>query len=125
MKRHVITITSDTTGVATGNTDDTVNGRILSIQYEGTAPSTAIDITVTTLDSSQTILVASNVTGPKRFAPRQPVHKSADGVELIFSATPGGSAAYDYMYATNEKIKVSVVQAGDAVPLRFCIITDG
>lgn len=124
-KRHVISLTSDTTGVAAGNTDDIVNGRILNVIYEGTAASTTIDITVTTLDTSQSVLVASNVTSPKTWAPRQPIHKAADGTALVFSSTTGGSAAYDYMYASNEKVRVSVAEAGDSKALRFVIIADG
>lgn len=125
MKRHIVTITSDTTGAGTGYTDDPVNGRILNVMYEGTAASTTIDIVVTTLDTSQAVLTLANITSPKTYAPRQPIHKAADGTQIVFSSTTGGSAGYDYMYAANEKIKITVDQAGDAKSLRFCLITDG
>lgn len=122
-QRHVISITSDTTGVGTGYTTDPVNGRILSIQYESAQATTTIDITVTTLDSSQTVLSAANVTSPKQWAPRQPLHKGSDAVQLPFSST-GLGAVGDYFYAANEKLKIAFVQAGDEKTTRFCIITD-
>ena len=125
MKRHVISTTSDTTGAATVYTDDTVNGRIYNFMLEFTSATTTADVTVTTRDTSQTILAVSNVTSPKTYAPRQPIHKAADGTQIVFSSTTGGSAGYDYMYACNEQLKIVVAEVGDSKALRFCIITDG
>lgn len=125
MKRHIVSVVSDTTGAATAYTDDPINGRIYNIGLEFTAASTTADVTVTTRDTSQAILVATNITSPKTYAPRQAVHKSSDGSALVFSSTTGGSAAYDYMYACNEQLKIVVAEAGDVKSLRFWVITDG
>lgn len=125
MKRHVISVTSDTTGAVTAYTDEPINGRIYNIGLEFTAASTTADVTVTTRDTSQSILVASNITSPKTYAPRQPVHKNSDGTALVFSSTVSGSAAYDYLYACNEQLKIVVGEAGDLKALRFWVIADG
>jgi len=124
MQRTIVSLTSDTTGAATGYTEQ-INGRILNVMLEFTSATTTADVTITTLDTSQTILAVSNVTSPKTYAPRQAIHKSSDGVALVFSATVGGSAAYDYLYAANEKLKIVVAEVGDSKALRFCILSDG
>lgn len=125
MKRHVISVTTDTTGAVTAYTEDQINGRIYNIGLEFTAATTTADVTVTTRDTSQSILVASNITSPKTYAPRQPIHKNSDGTQIVFSSTTGGSAGYDYLYACNEQLKIVVAEAGDLKALRFWVISDG
>ncbi len=115
-----VTVTSDTTGTGSGNTATIPYGRIHTILFNSTAMSTTVDITVTTLNTSQTVWAQSNVTSPITVSPRQATHTTTGG-QLSLSTT-GGSGDGDYIYAINEPIRVSVVQAGDEKAGTFTFI---
>lgn len=118
--KQTITVISDTTGVGSADTDSIPYGRIHTILFNSTAMSTTVDITVTTLNTSQTVWAQSNVTSPITVSPRQATHTTTGG-QLSLSTT-GGSGDGDYIYAINERIRVSVAQAGDEKAGTFTII---
>ena len=119
IQRHNVTVTSDTTGVGSAATPN-VTGEIAAIMYSSTAFSTAVNITVTTLDTSQTLWAQLTVTSPITVVPRQATHSTTGGA-LIFSTT-GGNGAGAPIVCVNEKINVAVTAAGDAVAGNFTVL---
>ena len=100
---HNVSITASTTAVGSGLTDVIPYGYVQSIQVTLGTFSTTMDITVTTANTSRTILAQSNIIADTVIHPR---------VEVV--TTAGVSAgAYEKVMVVNEAIKIDVVQAGN------------
>ena len=100
---HNVSITASTTAVGSGLTEVIPYGYVQSIQVTLGTFSTTMDITVTTANTSRTILTQSNIVADTVIHPR---------VEVV--TTAGVSAgAYEKVMVVNEAIKIDVVQAGN------------
>ncbi len=125
-----VTITVDASGDGTGYVDlsETLGGRILSIHYtvtatpylEASSPTSGFDFTVTTETTLQNLWVETGITGAKTVAPRQSVS------DLVGAATHyndgGDEPVVDFVYASNERIKIVVANAGNATSGTFRVI---
>lgn len=111
IQQKTITVSATSTGGGS-NAFGNLTGEIVGLMFSSTSMSTGVDITATTLGSSQTIWAESNVTSPATRVPRQPTHSSTGG-QLIFSTTGGtlGAVAAPF-FIQAEKINIAVEQAG-------------
>jgi len=118
---HVVTLTTNADGAATGYTP-VVNGKILSIIYDKTDFADGVDFNITTEDTLQNVWVETNVDADKTVCPRQPIHSTA-GVASLFAAA--GEPVEDYIYAANERIKIIVDDGGNVTSGVFRVIVGG
>jgi len=126
-----VTITVDASGNGTDYIDLTgvgSGGKILSIHYtvtgtpylEPSSPTNGFDFTITTETTLQNLWVETGITGAKSVAPRQSVS------DLVGSATfyndGGDEPVVDYVFASNERVKIVVANAGNATSGTFRVI---
>ena len=114
-KYHSVSLT--TTGSGAGSAySATVDGRIIAIKYDGSMASGA-DITITTEDTGLAVITKANAgTAAVTYYPRNAMNKVADGAAVAF---------YTPVHACMERLKVSVVQGGNAQTGAFTFVTDG
>ena len=126
-----VTITVNASGDGTNYIDLTdvgSGGRILSIHYtvtaspylEPTSPTNGFDFTITTETTLQNLWVETGITGAKTVAPRQATHNTI-GVASNYS-TSNSEPVEDYIFATNERIKIVVASAGNATSGTFRVL---
>ncbi len=102
-KVYNVSITASTTAVGSGNTDVIDYGKIEAIQVTLGTFSTTVDITVTTANTSRTILTQSNIIADTVIHPR---------VEVVNTAgTTVGR--YEPIMVVGEAVKIAVAQAGN------------
>ena len=121
VQKYIVDIvTSADDGSATGYTP-VVNGRILSIQYikdAETAFTDGVDFTIITETTNQTIWTQTNVDASALVAPRQATHSTA-GVASLYAAA--GQAVTDFVYVSNERIKIGIASGGNSKLGRFVV----
>ncbi len=121
---HTVTITTAADGTGTGYTP-TVTGKILNVRYTKATSGgydDGIDIDVETEATGQTIWSQDDVNATALVAPRQATHSTA-GVASLYAA--GGEPVEDYIYACNERIKISVGSGGEVKTGTFLVIVGG
>lgn len=100
---YSVSITASTTAVGSGLTDVIPYGRIEAIQVTLGTFSTTVDITVTTENTSRTILAQSNIIADTVIHPRAEMVNTA-------GTTVG---RYEPIMVVGEAVKISVAQAGN------------
>lgn len=121
VNKHIVNVTADDQGDGVGYTS-VVNGRVLSIRYikaSSGAFADTVDFDVTSEDSGVVVWDEDNVTASKTVVPRQATHSTA-GVAALFAAD--GTAVNDFVYVGNERIKISVANAGDGGAGQFVVL---
>lgn len=121
INKHIVNVTADDQGDGIGYTP-IVNGRILGIRYikaSSGAFADTVDFDVTSEDSGVVVWDEDNVTASKTIVPRQATHSTA-GVAALFAAE--GTAVNDFVYVGNERIKISVANAGDGGAGQFVVL---
>jgi hypothetical protein len=109
-ERHVVTLTTDADGAATGYTP-VVTGAIQTIRYVKTDFADGVDFTVTLESTGETVWAQLNVNASATVAPRQATHSTA-GVAALYAAA--GTAVLAPVVAASDRIKVVVAQGGNA-----------
>jgi len=117
-ERHVVTLTTDESGDATGYTP-VITGRILDIIYAKTDFADGVDFTITLEATAQALWSGTNVDTSANVAPRQPTHAS-DGTASLYAA--GGEPVEDHIVAVNDRVKIVVAQGGDTKTGTFHIV---
>ena len=107
-------------GSVTGAGDfysEVVSGKILSVTYtkHATAPLEATtDITITVEGTAQAVLTLTDQNATATWAPRQVVITNTSGAALLYSTS---NPVEDYIFMANDRVKVSIAQAGAATLL--------
>lgn len=120
-RRLTVTPVTIADGSVTAYTDQAITGRVLSIQYvkAGAANYTdGVDFTITTETTGQGLWTDTNINASEIVCPRQPVH-DAVGAALLHAA--GGTALVDFIYLSNERVKIIIGSGGDTKTGTFYI----
>lgn len=108
-EKHTVSITVDATGNGTGYTPN-VTGRLLTVQYAKANYADGVDITITTEISGLSLLTLTDQNASGVFHPRGQVHGvNGSGLTLTGNVNP----IAEPFTIVNERIKVSVAQAGN------------
>lgn len=108
-EKHVVPLTTNSSGVATGQTP-ALNGRLLTIIYTKSDFADGVDFAITGATTGQNFWTEANVNASKTVCPRQPTHDNA-GIASLFAAA--GEPVEDYYYVPDEHIAVSITNGGD------------
>jgi len=120
IERHIINLVSDSSGDATGYTP-VINGKISNVIYNKTDFADTVDIAVTLEATGQNVWTEENVTASKTVAPRQKVHDE-DGFGL--ATDPGGGAKINHICGAEDRVQVTVANAGDTKSGQFIIVME-
>lgn len=120
-ERHVVSLTTDGDGNATGYTP-VVSGRILTLVYtkDAVTPFTdGVDVTVTLEATGEQLWREDNVNASTSRAPRQATHSTLGAAALYAAA---GTAVQDFVYAAKDRVKVAVASGGAAKLGAFTVV---
>lgn len=107
-ERHVVTLTGDGSGAATGYTP-VVTGRVLQIHLDKGNFDSTLDVAITSEATGQNIWTQSDQSASTVKAPRQPTHDAAGAASLYAS---GGEPVEDYIVLAKDRVKIVLAQAG-------------
>jgi hypothetical protein len=107
-ERHVVALTTDTNGAATGYTP-VVTGPIRTIRYVKTNFTDGVDFTVTLESTGETVWAEDNVNASATRSPRAATHSTA-GVAALYAGS--GTAVNDMIVAVRDRVKVVVASGG-------------
>jgi hypothetical protein len=118
--RYEVSITADGSGNGTGFTATPVRGRILAIRYvpDGTSPyATGVDVTVTGAVSGIAITTITNAgTSAIDVYPRAAIATTVNAAGLY---AVGGAAVLDLIPVADEKVQITIAQAGASAAGKF------
>lgn len=117
-ERHVVELTTDADGAATGYTP-AVTGRVLAIHYVKDDFADGVDFTVTSEATGQSLWAESDVNASASRAPRQPTH-GQDGSASLYAAE--GEPVEDYLALAQDRVKIVVAQGGDTKSGAFHVV---
>jgi hypothetical protein len=118
VERHVVSLTTDGDGNATGYTP-VVTGRILAIHYVKTDFADGVDFVVTAEATGELIWDEDDVNASATRAPRQATHSTL-GVASLYAAD--GTAVNDYVAVAHDRIKIVVASGGDTKSGAFHVV---
>lgn len=124
VKRYRVTLTTNSSGDATGYTDDVGSGgEVKQILYTKTDFADTVDPIVSTETTGVIIWDEDNPTTSVLRAPRQATHLNTSGAAALYAG--GGSAVLAPIVVANERIKVLVANGGDTKTGTFDIWIGG
>lgn len=121
MNRQTVSVTTDTSGDATAYSD-TVNGRVLKIQYVKDDFVNGVDFTITTETTSQTLWNEDDVNASETVIPREGLYTTI-GTQALYAAA-GSQVHGQHIYAHYERIKIVIANGGASKSGTFYIFTD-
>jgi hypothetical protein len=116
-ERHVVTLTTNAGGDATGYTP-VVTGRVLAIRYVKTDYADGIDFTVTLDATGEAVMVGTNVNATATFYPRVGVTDAAGAAATL----DGTRLLRDAVVAAEDRVKIVVAQGGNTKTGAFHIV---
>ncbi len=117
IERHVVTLTTDADGVATGYTP-AVTGRVLGIRYVKTDFANGSDFTITAEATGETIWTQSDVNASATCYPRAGVHDTAG----VAATTDGTRLLRDAVHIAADRVKIAIAQGGDTKTGAFHVL---
>lgn len=123
MRRYKVTVTTAADGTATAYAPKT-SGEIHSIQYvkDGSnAFANGVDFAVTAEATGENIWTEADVNASAIRYPRAPTHSQA-GVASLYAA--GGTAVQTRIALGGDRVKITIVQGGNAKTGAFHILVD-
>lgn len=117
-ERHVVTLTTDAAGAATGYTP-VVTGRVLQVHYVKTDFADGVDFAITSEATGQGVWTESNVNAAAVKAPRQPTHDQV-GAASLYAA--GGEPVEAPITVVNDRVKILIAQGGDTKTGTFHVV---
>lgn len=120
IERHVVTITTDASGDATGYTP-AITGKINAIVYIKDDYATGVDFIITVEGTAQNVWTEANVNASKTIAPRQATHSEA-GVASLYAGS--GEPVEDKITVANDRIKIVIDEGGDTLTGTFHVIME-
>jgi len=118
IERHVVTLTTDESGAATGYTP-VVTGKISAIHYVKTDFDDGVDVTITAEATGETIWSESNINASTSRAPRQATHSTAGAASLYAAA---GTAVNAPIAVAKDRIKIVIAQGGNTKTGAFHVV---
>lgn len=118
VQRHVVTLTTDSGGAATGYTP-VVTGMISHIIYVKNNFSNGVDFTITAEATGEAIWSGTDVNASTFVAPRQASHSTA-GAAALYAG--GGSAVLVPIHVANDRIKIVIAQGGSTTAGTFHVV---
>lgn len=115
-----ISVTTDSSGAATGYSDGVFTGEVSAVIYTKTDFDDGSTITITGEDSGQTILAITGMNASATKSPRQATHLNSDGSAALYAAA--GTAVLAPICIVNERIKVVVASGGASKTGTFEVI---
>lgn len=109
-QKHIVEITTDSSGDAVSFTEKPINGKIVNVIYNKNDFADGVDFTITSETTGQNIWSESNVNASKIVAPKQAVHDTSGTAALYAS---GGEAVLDDIYLVDERAKCVIASGGD------------
>jgi hypothetical protein len=119
LKRHSVTVTTDTSGDATEYTN-VLTGRLINIIYTKDDYAVDVDFAITGETTGLDIWTESDVNATKTVSPRQPTHTQAG----VVNDTAGDVLLAD-IYLAQERIKIVIDEGGNEKSGTFDIIIEG
>lgn len=119
-QRHVVTLTTDASGDATGYTP-VVTGRLSAIHYIKTDFADGVDFTVASEATGQSLWAGTNVNASAIVAPRQPTH-GQDGSASLYAAA--GEPVETQIALANDRVKIVVASGGASKTGTFHVVID-
>lgn len=110
MRRHTVTVTTNSSGDGTGYTSGNVNGVVHAVRYVKTDYANGVDFVITGESSAIEILTGTDVNASATYEPRAATHSIA-GAALLYAA--GGAAVSNPIPVAGERVKIVVAQGGD------------
>lgn len=120
VQRHVIALTTDAGGDATGYTP-VLSGRLSAIHYVKTDFADGVDFTITSEATGQSLWTDTNVNASEVVAPRQPTH-GEDGSASLYAAA--GEPVEDKICLANDRVKIVVASGGDTKTGTFHVVLE-
>lgn len=117
-ERHVVTLTTDASGDATGYTG-VLTGPIRTIRYVAGDFAAGVDFTITLESTGESVWAELNVNASATRAPRQATH-GVDGVASLYAAA--GTAVTDMIVAARDRVKIVVAAGGNAKTGTFHVV---
>lgn len=117
-ERHVVTLTTDGSGAATGYTP-VITGRIFTVRYIKDDYATGVDFTITLESTGETVWAQNDVNASVTVAPRQATHSTA-GVASLYAET--GEPVEDYIVAVQDRVKIVIANGGDTKSGTFHVV---
>ena len=119
IKRHSVTVTTDSLGDAESYTD-ALTGRLINVIYTKDDYAAGVDFAITAESSGLGIWTESNVNATKTVSPRQPTHTQVG----VANSTAGDVLLTD-IYLAQERIKIVIDEGGDTKAGTFEFIIEG
>lgn len=119
-QRHVVTITTDASGDATGYTP-VLTGKVSAIHYVKTDFANGADFTITGEATGEGIWTESDVNASAVRAPRQPTHSQV-GVASLYAAA--GEPVEAPICLANDRVKIVVASGGNTKSGTFHVVID-
>lgn len=120
IERHVVTITTDASGDATGYTP-AITGKINAIVYIKDDYAAGVDFVITVEATAQNVWTEANVNASKTIAPRQATYSEV-GVASLYAGS--GKPVEDKIAVANDRIKIVIDEGGDTLTGTFHIIME-
>ncbi|MBI5111306.1 MAG: hypothetical protein HZA68_04940 [Rhodovulum sp.] len=120
MRRYKVTVTTAADGSATAYSPR-IAGRIEQIEYVKGDFADGVDFAITGEATGVGLWSESNVNASAVRAPRQPTHSQV-GAALLYAA--GGAAVADKIALASDRVKIVIVQGGNAKTGTFHILLD-
>lgn len=122
---ETVSLTTDSSGDATGYTSSIPYGRVINVIYTKDDFANGVDFTITTETTGQNIWVDTNINASETIAPKQAAHDTSGNA--LYYTTAQASPAESYpvttdIYVVNERIKVVVAQGGSGKSGTFTFI---
>jgi hypothetical protein len=117
-ERHVVTLTTNGSGAATGYTP-VVTGRIFTVRYVKDDYAAGVDFSITLESTGETVWAQNDVNASVTVAPRQSTHSTA-GVGLLYAAS--GEPVEDYIVAVQDRVKIVIASGGDTKSGAFHVV---
>jgi len=111
VKRHTVSITTDSSGDATVYTDVIDYGEIKQIRYAKTDFADGVDFVVSLENTGVIVWDEDDVNASGTRCPQQATHLNTTGAAALYAG--GGSAVLRPVVVAGERIKVVVAAGGD------------
>lgn len=118
VERHVVALTTDADGNATGYTG-VVTGQLRAIRYVKTDFENGVTFAITAEATGETLWSEAAVNASATRAPRQATHSTA-GAAALYAA--GGAAVLDLIALANDRVKIVVSSGGNAKSGTFHVV---
>lgn len=124
IKKHVVNVTTNASGLATAYTADPLCGRVLKIIYakpSGGGFDSGVDFAITTEETGQNVWVEDDVNASKSVCPAEKVQNTS-GTDIIYTIGEANFNVYAHINAAFERVKIAISNGGNKKSGTFIIL---